>query len=189
MALLNPAHINDLLQSILDVACSCLEDTPSGVPSDCFISHGQPPDDCCNFLAIWIDKIHPRIGPENSDFFIGEKVWTRCGDFGMIADFSLRLMRPCFPTLVDNPMNPFPPAADVQAAAENLLIDIQVLRCCISSAICEGILLPSTSDADCLEIAVGDIYPVGPRGGCAGWTLQFSVELDACWFGELSLSS
>lgn len=189
MALLNPAHINDLFQSILDVACNCLEDTPLGAPADCYISHNQPPDDCCDFLAIWLERIRPRIGFENAQYITGEKVWAKCGDIGGVADFSLRLMRPCFPTLKDNATNPFPSASEMQAAAENLLIDMQVLRCCISAAYCAGLLLPDTQDAECLEIAIGDIIPAGPRGGCAGWTLPFAVELDSCWYGDLPMSS
>jgi len=179
MALLNPTDINDLMQAMLDVACNCLADTPSGIPADCFISHNIPPDDgCCDFLAVWLERIRPRIGFENAAYITGEKVWARCGDVGAVADINLRLMRPCFPTLHDDAWNHFPSAVEMQTAADNLLIDIQVLRCCILSAGCQGILFPS--DDQCQELAIGDIVPEGPRGGCAGWTLHFALELDSC---------
>ena len=184
MALLNPDHINNMMQSILDVACNCLADTPDGAPADCYISHNKPPDDCCDFLAIWLDRIRPRIGFDNAAYITGEKVWAKCNDVGGVADIGVRLMRPCFPTLKDNPTNPFPPAIEMQAAAENLLIDLQVLRCCIDSAHCQGLLFPTTEDAECLEFAIGDVTPEGPRGGCAGWTLTYAFELDSCWYGE-----
>jgi hypothetical protein len=183
MPLLNPTQINDILQSFLDVACNCLEDSPLGVPADCYISHNEPPDDCCDFLAIWLERIRPRIGFENAAYITGEKVWAKCGDVGGVADIQIRLMRPCFPTLKDNATNPFPPAIEMQTAAENLLIDLQLLRCCIQEANCMGILFPTTDGAECLELAIGDAVPEGPRGGCAGWSLSYGFELDSCWYG------
>lgn len=143
----------------------------------------------CDFLSIWLERIRPRVGFENAQYITGEKVWAKCGDIGGVADVALRLMRPCFPVAKDNATNPFPTATEMQAAAENLLIDVQVLRCCISASYCAGLLFPDTPDADCLELAIGDIVPAGPRGGCAGWTLYFAIELDSCWYGDLPASS
>lgn len=179
--LLNPTDINDIMQAMLDVACNCLAETPLGLPANCYISHNEPPDDCCDFLAVWLERIRPRIGFENAAYTTGEKVWARCGDVGAVADINLTLMRPCFPTLKDNPFNPFPGAVEMQAAADNLLIDLQVLRCCIMSAACQRILFPSGDE--CQELGIGDITPEGPRGGCAGWTLRFALELDSCAYG------
>ncbi len=142
----------------------------------------------CDFLSIWLERIRPRTGFENAAYTTGEKVLTRCGDVGGVADIALRLMRPCFPALIDNPTNPFPLATQMQAAAENLLIDIQSLRCCIASADCQGFLFPLSVDGECLEFAVGDITPEGPRGGCAGWTLRYAFELDGCSYGPDLLS-
>jgi len=181
MSVLNPGSINDLLQTMLDVGCACLAETPNGVPKDCYISHNTPPDDCCDFLAIWLDRIRPRIGFQNAAYVTGEKVWARCGDVGGVADINIRLVRPCFPTLIDDAFNPFPAASVMQAAAENLLIDVQVFRCCFTSAACNGLIFPS--DQDCQEVAYGDITPYGPHGGCAGWDFTYTVELDECWVG------
>jgi len=181
MPLLNPAHLNDMMQSMLDAACNCLADSPLGLPADCYISHGQPPDDCCDFLAIWLERIRPRIGFENAQYITGEKVWAKCGDVGGVADIEIRLMRPCFPTLKDNATNPFPPATEMQQAAEYLLIDLQILRCCIQEAHCMGVVFPD--DTECLELAIGDVTPEGPRGGCAGWTLTYGFEMESCLYG------
>jgi hypothetical protein len=188
MPLLNPDHINNMMQSVLDVACTCLEDSPLGAPSDCFISHCAPPDDCCDFLSIWLDRIRPRQGFENAAYITGEKVWAKCGDVGGVADISLRIMRDCYPVVKDNATNPFPSGVEMQTAAEALLIDLQILRCCIQEANCMGILYPDSEDANCLEFAIGDATPECPRGGCAGWTLTFGIELDSCAYGDVPSS-
>lgn len=180
MALLNPDQISDILQSILDVGCNCLASTPSGVPNDCFISHHIPPSDCCSMLAVWIEDIRPIQGFENAQYISGVKLTGRCGDIGAVIDVAIRLVRPCYPGLIDNPMNPFPDPVDIQAAAENLLVDAWSLRCCIMQAQCAGLLLPSTTD--CLEVAWGDMLPYGPEGGCAGWTWHITVEMPPCLY-------
>jgi hypothetical protein len=178
MATPNPAHLNDMLQSILDVACNCLDDTPLGRPADCFISHGQPPDDCCDFLSVWAEYIRPIQGFENAQYVSGVKFTGRCCDIGAVMDIAIRLVRPCYPTLKDNATNPFPPPIEIQAAAENLLIDGWAMRCCVMRAYCEDSLFPD--DTECLEVAWGDMVPHGPRGGCAGWTWRITVELEQC---------
>jgi len=179
--LVNPSDLNDMMQSMVDIGCLCLEDSPDGVPKYCFISHNEPPDDCCDFLAVWLERIRPRTGFENAAYTTGEKVWSRCGDVGAVMDVRLRLMRDCWPVVQDDALNPFPPVADMQAAADNLLIDLQLLRCCLSAAACNGVLYPE--NFECLEFGIGDAIPIGPRGGCAGWDLTYTFELEACTYG------
>ena len=52
-----PSALNDTLQLLLDDVCAGLSCTLYGPVNDCFISHTAPPDDCCDFLAVWIDGI------------------------------------------------------------------------------------------------------------------------------------
>lgn len=173
----NPNVLTQVLQSILDVGCSCLVDTEYGQPEDCFISHDEPPDDCCDFLAIWAERIRPSRGFQDGQYVTGGKLWDKCCSLNAVADINLRLVRPCYPTLIDNPLSPFPDAADMQEAAEKLSQDIWVLQCCTMEAHCQGLLLPSTTD--CLEVGWGDATPF-VRGGCAGWTWSLTVELPTC---------
>lgn len=174
--LADATNLADTLQSILTVACSCLEDTAYGLPKDCFISHGEPPDDCCDMLAIWVDRIRPSHGFGDGQYVTGGRLWDKCCDLSSVADVSLRLVRPCYPGLVDNAFNPFPEPTEIQAAAEALAIDIWVLECCLSQAHCDGVLL----GGNCLELGIGDAVPHGPKGGCAGWTWDLTVELAPC---------
>lgn len=174
----NPTHLADVLNSFLLNACACLEDTPYGAPKDCFISHGEPPDDCCDFLAVWVERIMPSHGFAQGEFQTGGRIWSKCCDLNAVADISIRLVRPCYPTLIDDPFSPFPDPADVQEAAVKLAIDIWMLQCCLTAAQCAGVLFPA--GANCLELGVGDAVPHGPKGGCAGWTWGLAVELDVC---------
>lgn len=174
---MNSEHLTEVLQSILDTACSCMIDTTYGIPADCYISHGEPADDCCDFLAVWVERIRPSHGFSDGEYITGGKLWDKCCDMNSIADVSIRLVRPCFPGLVDNQSNPLPSAEEMQAAAAALLVDVWVLECCVAQANCHGTLLPPGL---CLELGIGDATPHGPQGGCAGWTWDLAVELDVC---------
>jgi hypothetical protein len=172
MPLQNPDRLALILSVIRDGLCACLEEeTPDGRPTNCFISHGEPADDCCDFLAVWLRRIYPTTKfpqfTEGSD---------RCGNTHAAVEFGVRLMRPCFPTLEDNAFNPFPDQeTSIEPAAENLLIDAWVLECCLLG-------LGSTFGPanDCQDFRMGELRPAGPRGGCAGWTLWGTLEEFCC---------
>lgn len=174
MPLNDPAYYVDLLQNIIDIGCVCLEDTVLGVPADCYVSHCEPADDCCDFLAIWIENIYPtRQFPAEYD-----GTTRACTEFSPAINVGLRLMRPCVPTVVDNADNPFPPAAELDASAKDLLVDARVLWCCLAQAQSDGSLWPE--GYECLDVAWGVMDCTGPRGGCAGWTWRFAIETDQC---------
>jgi len=149
-----------------------------GQPADCFLSHCLPAFDCCDFLALWIERIRPSRGFQDAAYPTGGRLWDRCCNLGSVVDFGLTLVRPCYPTLVDDAFNPFPSASDQQAATELLMVDARILMCCLQQASCAGDLFPSNTN--CLEIGWGDLTPECPDGGCAGWTWRFTVELEAC---------
>jgi hypothetical protein len=170
----NPAYLNEILQSILDSVCLCLADTTLGQPEDCFISHTRPPDDCCDYLAIWMERMLPTY-----EFpFINEaKPDTTCGTVHRMMEVKLKLARSCYPVVADNAANPFPPPATIQAAAEALLIDANVLWCCVQCAFDDGAPWP---DDACLDARFNELVMDRPRGGCAGMTISFLLELDHC---------
>lgn len=169
----DPAYLNDRLQLILDEVCDCLDNTSLGRPKDCFISHTSPPDDCCNFLAIWIERIEPTYSfPQVSDRV------EKCGDVHRMAQVRLKLNRACWPVLKDNAAAPFPSAAEMQAAAEALLIDANVMWCCVEGTFTTGGL--GCERWDCLDFKMNDMLFDAPRGGCAGVSLSFLMELNGC---------
>lgn len=170
----NPAYINEILQGILDSVCECLADTTLGQPPDCFISHTRPPDDCCDYLAIWLDEIMPT---EQFPLGTDTMVDTKCGNTHRMMRVKMKLVRSCYPVVRDNATSPFPSPSEIQAAAEALLIDANVMWCCVQCAFDEGDVFP---DGSCLDAKFVNLEMDRPRGGCAGATMTFLVEMDQC---------
>lgn len=173
-----PTHIADVLESFLEVACTCLEGTSTGRPTDCFVSWGQPAWDCCDMLAIYMNRLRPSRGFQDAQYVTGGALWDKCCDQGKVMDIGIELVRPCYPALSDDPINPFPTAEEQHAAAVALLEDAWVLQCCLNQAACDGLLFPDYTN--CLEIGWGDLVPKGPEGGCAGFVWYLTVELEPC---------
>jgi hypothetical protein len=170
----DPAWINETLQAILDSVCECLADTTLGQPPDCFISHTRPPDDCCDYLAIWLEQILPTDQfPSVADTAID----TRCGNVRRMMRVKMKLVRSCYPVVRDNATSPFPAAAEIQSAAEALLIDANVMWCCVQCAFDTGGVFV---DGACLDAKFEELVMDRPRGGCAGLTMTFLVEMEQC---------
>lgn len=167
MALDNPGYLADTLQALVDHVCACLEeDTVDGAPEFCFVNYFRPPDDCCNFLAVWVDKLqNTTVFPTPNDVLI-----DRC-DASRMATVRFKLVRPCWPIV--QPPATFPPPAEMQAASEKLLVDAEVLTCCLQG-------LQNGDVVGCGSFKFVDIIPDEPRGGCAGYTATVMVELDPC---------
>lgn len=172
-ALVEPAYVNDLLQAVLDEVCACLENTTLGVPGSCYMSHTSPPDDCCDYLAIWLEQMLPTYKfPE-----VSSRV-QKCGDVHRMARVRMKLLRSCWPVVKDNAQSPFPTPDEIQAASEALLIDGNVLWCCVGDALMSGACCDEWNQ--CLDFKMDEMVPLKPRGGCAGWEIGFTVELKSC---------
>lgn len=177
VAEVDPAAINDILQSILDGVYDCMDGTVDGVPANKFLSFGRPPNDCCDYLAIWFDYIQPT-----SEFpMVDSGPGGECASMRMLT-VSMKLVRSCWPVIRDNPRNPFPPSVEIQAASEKLTIDANVLWCCLQSGLASGDLWPE-GGSGCNSFRMLELKPDPPNGGCAGFTVRFSLELDGCCDG------
>lgn len=172
MPLTNAGYLADYLQAILDTTYTCLEDTVDGPPASKYLYWTTPPDDCCDILAVWLDAILPT-----REFPVVLSGADECGDSWRMMRVKVRLVRACWPTLRDNATSPFPSPVDMQAATENLLVDANVVWCCLQTAFAEGTLFPDMQP--CTNVRWDDLTPDPPRGGCAGFTLTLMVELDA----------
>ena len=172
--LIDPASINEILQLVVDDLCVALEEcTTAGAPQSCFISWTTPPDDCCDFLAVWMDELLPTVkfpSVNNTDPF-------QCGVSRMMR-VKARLVRPCWPVIRDNAKSPFPPPGDMQAAAEALLIDSNVVWCRLVSAFANNFY--DQAENGCLMAMMASLKPDEPRGGCAGFTATWLMELESC---------
>lgn len=117
----------------------------------------RPPDDCCDFLAVWVSNLRPRGG--------------KCLDPLLLDVFVL--LRQCWPTLNDQGA---PPAGSVLSAATERITENAV-------AIYQGLALaldgdvPSTLGGFCKAHVPVVMECDQPTADCAGWLLSFTVEV------------
>ena len=173
MPVLDPDTFAQVAVNVLAVAEACLNDNdPAGAPENVYVSHCRPPDDCCDILSVWYEAFRPsRNFPDTSI----EPM--RCNNLTVAADLQLEVLRSCYPVVRDNAKSPFPPPAAIQAAADNLNITARVLWCCMLESYDLGLLTP---DGSCVDIAFGQMTPICPRGGCAGWLWNITVAIGPC---------
>lgn len=175
----NPLHLAQLMESILNTAYGCLAGTTNGLPKDYYISHGAPAVDCCDILVVYPEWVRPSVGFGDARYFTGSRIVDRCGNVGRVLDLVIELWRPCTPTLKDSANDPFPAATEMHDYNVKLLEDAWTLQCCVAAAHCAGTLV-TDEDGQCLEVAWGDLQPLGPQGACSGWRWLITVELENC---------
>jgi len=173
--------VADILQELLDVACVCLESTTLGAPADCFTYWCEPPDDCCDYLAVYPQGIRPTVGA-SSDIGDFNRVFGRCNDLTGRLDIQLKLMRECWPAPTQvGDTAALPPKPEMQTASEQLMIDMWVLWCCVLTEYSQGNLWNmGTHPTECLDVGWGEMTPKCPQGGCAGLYWDISIELPNC---------
>lgn len=173
------AYLGELLEDLRDLACSCLADSPLGVPADCYVSHGRPPDDCGDYLAVWLERVRP-IQPEAFPTTFGGKITCNTSLAGA-ADIAMKVARSCWPTVRGETQPEFPdPLTEIDPAAVDLLGDATALWCCVTAAALDGSLHPSNGGGETYGITMGSLDVDDPRGGIAGWTLRFALEMPLC---------
>lgn len=176
----NAAYINDILQALLDHTYACLEYTTYGQPDQAFLAFTRPPDDCCNYVAIWFDEMKETV-----EFPMEFTGFDQCNEARRMIRVKVKLVRSCWPVIRDNAIQPFPEPSEIATAAEKLTVDANILWCCLSSGFSdpEG---PFTDAMRELDVKMESLVPDDPRGGCAGMTATLWVELDPCCDGEVS---
>lgn len=150
-----------------------------GAPENIFPYHSVPPADCCDFLAISLDRMFPyRIGEFPQRL---ERVYA-CSEVGLGVEFHIHLLRPCWPMLKGgHPTSPFPAIEPAAELAVHLMEDIRVMTC----ALIEHFEWLEECQGPCNQIQIQDVHPYPPMGGCAGWRFEFRAEFDPCCLGEV----
>ena len=156
-------------QSVLTTAATAVAGTTRGLPGNVFVAHGRLPDDCCDLLAVYIERIRPT-----ATFPLNALGADRCGVQRWALDLVVRLVRGGAPLVTAGAE--FPPGAEQQTFAEALLEDVSTLQLALKAAHASRTLLVSPTG----QVAWGMLTPYGPRGGCAGWDLRLSVEARNC---------
>lgn len=174
-----------ILGNTVDLVCACLADTPNGTPGTCTVYWSTPPDDLdcgdCDsngLLVAWLERMapvknwpSPYVGPSGHGIPITVK-----------ADIAVRLVRPCWPILRQDIANPFPARSVTEPLALNLDFDASAVFCCILNDLASN--TPAITDGPCLQKMMGALEVDRNRGGCAGFTVRFSVGLGACCVSE-----
>lgn len=180
----NPATLYDLAATVLAAAegCFTLDNGEPELPG--FVYLGQPPDDCCNFIAVWIDNVYQTTDRAAFGGFPSPTpVPQRCGDQGMAATVHVMIKRDCWPAIQGNVL---PQQAVMEAASEQIYTDGYRLWCCLLQAYYAGELLPWSDPASpqpTYRVVWQPMVPHTPAGGCAGWEVVFQAEVPPCGCG------
>ena len=164
MSVLTPDLFHLTAQEVLDCVCEALaEQSSCGCPCRACVVVGQPVwDACCDGgqLTAFVNRIFVH------DAFPA----TEGGSINCMAplagDFTLQLIR-CVPTVTDDGVAPTCEALSDSARLiyEDMYIALRAVICCLAAYKKKR------------SFAVRDTRTVGPQGGCAGFEIQFTVQL------------
>lgn len=155
----------ELEQAMLDTASDALDACGLAVPEKQYRYHGDIAVQCCDgdglMTVHWNPVIPEQTGiPQGMGAPIGKRT----------ADVIFRLYR-CFPTL--NGDGTFDDnAGDLASAA--LANDLDCLWSAFTTAICDGELVEFLNGCDALALI--DVTPRKPAGGCAGLSFRFRAQ-------------
>ena len=167
-----PANYLHALASNLLAACetALLEAcTGNPQPNRVYVSHGQPAVDGCENtngqLSVWLKSISSRPLGTGGRSVPGA---NQC-QILPVAQFGVQLFR-CVPVPNDRGVPPTDLALDESAA--DLLLDAWALYTHIIAERAAGDLVVGLS---CDGVGVGNLTPIAPSGGTAGW--EFTIEI------------
>lgn len=164
---MTPDLLTQLMVTILDCACECLEEAGiCGCPCRTCIIAGPPvwdQESCCNnegSLYIHLDRIFQH------DNFPREASEVNLCQAPLAADIVVTRLR-CFPGMHEDGTAPTCP--EMEAASNEIYQDLYVLTRCL--------LCSLASWRRNLKSVFRGSRIVGPQGGCVGVELRFTVEL------------
>lgn len=159
-----PTAVGGFLARVLDRAETALNDYGITLPENRRVTHGEPAWDCCDQLAVWAQLIKPA-----TKFPFQETRELRAVRFAL--DVGVQITR-CVPVILDGGF--LPTNAELSASAFALAADAWTIYHELACQAVDGTLV---ADCECDNAALGNVRPVGPTGGCAGYQFAVSVEL------------
>jgi hypothetical protein len=144
---------NDLLAAAVDV----LTDPPERQ----FFGHGSFAHDC-ELVAVSVLSIEV----DQPDLAAGSQACALVP----IVNLQLTVLR-CYPTVADDA----PTAAALTAASSTLADDAVAISGDLLDRWSADTLFP-TAGVHCDRVDFGDLRPVGPEGGIAGWRVSFAIR-------------
>lgn len=177
--------LGDLMLRTADALCLCLADTPNGAPNPCSVYWGQsPPDDfACDCgtgqLDVWFEGYTAvNVFPQQFNGPIASSV----GPLRSMAAIAVRLTRPCWPMASAGPDGNanIPSREETEPLSLNLAIDATAVWCCLLSNLASDDGTPSITGGPCSAVRMGLLVVDRNRGGCAGLTVRFQVDMGVC---------
>jgi hypothetical protein len=161
-----PGDAYALAQEFLSACEDALDTIPTlepglvGSPARAFVSPGQSADDCCPQLTVWIGPVVEKAGfSRNPD--------QDCPARINIVTLTARIIR-----CVDAEGNP-PDYFLLESSARQIDADGWALWNHLYNLRCAGAF--STL---CDSVTWQSLVPIVPSGGCGGWVLTATVQLD-----------
>lgn len=157
---------------LLEVAAAILATTPAGAPTIQFVSHAPPPYDCCDTLAVHVGMIEYRTLRRGA---LGANVLDPRVPVVPVVPLTITALRCQTAVPTGGLQIDLPTAAQISADAQVLARDGWALFNGIGNAYRDGSLF---AGFPCRVADVDALMPVAPEGGCLGWLLMVSVDLD-----------
>jgi hypothetical protein len=171
--------VSALFTQLLTAAYNGLEtpETRLGIPDAAYLSHDAPPEDCCDFLALWIRQQYPFL-PGEFPQQLQPLPQRGCQPVQFAARLTLSLRRPCAPDLSADQFDPFPEPGEETAAAVDLMIDSRALICAVGST-WQG-LVDGVYGIGIGQLHYSPLLPTGSATGCFGWDWDIDIALEGC---------
>jgi hypothetical protein len=169
----NSGSLYGIAAELLAKSAAILAGTAAGAPSNQYVSHGEPPYDCCDTLTVHVGML--RFG----SFKLGADGSTGVRDPKMpvvpVVPLVVTALR-CQRAQAQGGLQITLPSPSLMAAdAATIMADGWSLFCGINNAQRAGSLF---AGYPCRPFEVDPALPVAPEGGCLGWTLSVQVALD-----------
>ena len=165
-----PGALWFLAEELLDAAVDSLDTIPlfdatlDGAPERRLVTAGAPVLDCCDQLAVDVVQVlDAATGP--GGLSTGRKIAAKINHVYLTTTITR-----CFP-MPDSKGDP-PPIAEIEAASRQIDADGWALWNHLYN-LWRGDQLFTL----CGEVFWDSLRPLGPSGGCAGWTLAIHVSL------------
>lgn len=138
--------------------------TLDGAPDRAFVTAGSPVLDCCDQLTVNVAQV--LTAPVIGGLPAGRQIAAKLNHVYLIVTITR-----CFP-MPDDKGNP-PPVAVIEDHSRQIDADGWALWNHLYNLWIAGQLFTV-----CDEVFWDALRPLGPAGGCAGWTLAIHISLD-----------
>lgn len=165
---------NYLLEAALTGLIGFLPPEGSPCPSDfeAFISLNQPSVDQCDVLIAWLVS----YAPTGSDTATQRR--SASGQLfapQWMATWQFELWEAAYPIPEGSEQIRLPSTEDLHEVNRHIYAHGYAMYHAVTAATAAGTVYPD--GVDCSRVIIGQLVPLGPQGGCAGWRFTVDAEV------------